>query len=49
MKTQSYQAPKTERINLKDEVRFVCTQGTSEAPDTLAPAPRRAPEITKIP
>lgn len=48
MKTQSYQAPKTERINLKDEVRFVCTHGTSDAPDA-SPAPRRASGINKIP
>ncbi len=47
MKTQNYQAPKTERLNFKDEVRFVCTQGTSEAPEACAP--RRASEITKIP
>lgn len=47
MKTQNYQAPKTERINFKDEVRFVCTQGTSGDPEIQAP--RRASEINKIP
>ena len=50
MKTQNYQAPKTERINLKVEVRLDGTHGTSEAPDaSLAPAPRRSSEINKIP
>lgn len=48
MKTQNYQAPKTERINLKVEVRLDGTHGTSEAPDA-SPAPLRASEITKIP
>lgn len=37
MKTQNYQTPKTEQVNLKDEVRFVCTQGTSETPEISAP------------
>ncbi|MBQ0153983.1 MAG: hypothetical protein KBS70_04270 [Bacteroidales bacterium] len=46
MKTQNYQAPKTERLDLKVDVRLDGTQGTSEAPDC---APRRASEITKIP
>lgn len=45
MKTQNYQAPKTERLNFKDEVRFVCTQGTSDIPD----APRRFVPTHKIP
>ena len=49
MKTQSYQAPKTEQVNFYGACPRMMQSTSPSQADGLTHAPRRPSEITKIP